>query len=124
MTSVKMEEIKDLYRRALKLAEVGSYNSAIEYAQTIVLNYPNVFLGYFCLAAIYGYIENWKQVYINATKANELDPDNPAILNHLGVSLCQLGKIREGLFYLQRGTELGDRDCYNNLGYWIRQLSQ
>jgi len=118
-----MEEVKNLYRTALELAKNGSYDLAIQYAKKITDSYPDIFLGYFCLAAIYGYIENWNQVYLNAIKADELDPNNPAILNHLGVSLCQLGKIREGVFYLQRGTGLGDRDCYNNLGYWIRKLS-
>jgi Tfp pilus assembly protein PilF len=117
-----MEEIKKLVQESLDLANKCEYIFALEVIHKVIKKRPDLHLGWYFASTIYATIENWNECYSYSKKANDLDPNNPGILNHLGVSLCELGNINEGLIYLNKGATLGDKNCYDNLSFWMSKI--
>ncbi len=108
--------------RCLKLTfeEHNTYQGEILAKKLINKGVRDV-IPYLCLSAIYGTLEDWRNCELYSEKGLEFDENNLMLLNHMGVAMCQQGKVL-GLEYFRRGILLGDKNCNDNMDYWANRL--
>lgn len=77
---------------------------------------------YLCMSAITGTRGDWRYCEMYSSHGLKHDRENEMLLNHMGVSLCEQGKVREGLKYLAEGKKLGFYNCVENYNFWVQKL--
>ena len=84
------------------------------------------FFPYYALSLIYATEENWSKCEYVTDIALKLKPDDPVLLNHMGVAICSqsINRVLEGLTYFKRGCDLGDiQNCGGNYSYWHKKIN-
>lgn len=104
----KIEDVNTLYNSALGLSEKRQFQVAgllLERALQLDTKNLNVL-------NLYGYVNFMLKNYDDAKRANEevlkLNNDNVYANKGLGLTLCKLGSIEDGLSHLRRAAELTD----------------
>ena len=111
----------ELLERSIAACDAGNYDLAISLGQKLIDLYdaPE---GLYALGLVYAVKENWILTKKYCLETYKYLPEVPDNLNRLGVALCNLGEIEEGLKYFKKGIDLGAQYCMTNYNYWIKKI--
>lgn len=118
--------IHEILEQALVAFNEGNISSSIQLGEKLVNEHQSPY-GFYILGLVYTAQENWELGYKFCYETFKYYPQFPDNLNRLGVSLCHLGKIQEGLNYFEMGMTIeGNYDegnyCEQNYNYWKSRI--
>lgn len=111
-------DLKNLYQKVLQYSNEGKFDLAlqvVEKMKSLPVNKSGI---YFLSATIKATAFDWEGCIIDSKRCLDLDPQNSAALNHLGVALCKIGDIKNGLKALEKAVNLGNISASGNYKYW------
>lgn len=111
---------KELLEKSMSACDAGRYDLAIRLGKELLAK--GIPTGFYALGLVYAVLEDWHLAKENCLKAYEYFPNIPDNLNRLGVSFCQLGNIKQGLYFFKEGMDLGDAYCRENYNYWKNRI--
>lgn len=99
-------EIWDIYQAALQAQRRGDLEAAREGYIKVLAMQPEDFDVLHMLGVLETQRKNFPEALARLTQALQLDSDNPAVHNNLGVALCGMGRHVEGLVEMQHALAL------------------
>ena len=111
-------EIWDTYQAALMAQRSGDLEAARAGYIKVLAEQPEDFDVLHMLGVLETQRKNMPEALQRLNQALQLDPDNPAVRNNLGVALCGMGRHAEGLAEMQRALALDPEfaDACCNIG--------
>lgn len=117
-----LNKVDEFYQRALKYADNGDQENAlnmISEMHTILPNNDSVYLTSAALKIEFGDIHGALK---DSQRCVEINPNNALGWNHLGYSLCKCNNIPEGLDCFKKASALGLNEAERNYKKWERLL--
>lgn len=122
MNMIDMNKIEGYYQNALKYAKIGEFEIALDMVDKMHELLPNNDKVFLTSAAIKITAEDYLGCIADSKRCVELNPSNASGWNHLGVSLCYSGSIRDGLAAFKKAIELGQDDAVANYNHWVNKI--
>ncbi len=116
-----VDKIEGYYQNALKYAQIGEYEIALDMVGKIHKLSPDNDAVYLIAAAIKMQAEDYDGCIIESEHCVRIKPDNASGWNHLGVALCCSGQISTGLSKLKIAIELGMDEAGSNYLFWSKK---
>jgi tetratricopeptide (TPR) repeat protein len=111
-------DLKKLHQKVIDHAKAGNFDKALQVVdqmKSLPVNKSGIF---FLSATIKASANDWKGCAIDSKECIKLDPNNSDAWNHLGVALCNIGDVKNGIDALKTAVNKGNIGASNNLKYW------
>lgn len=117
-----MDLIEQFYQKALANAQAKNFSVALDWVQKMHTIAPNNDSVYLVEAAIHMEAENYTACAEASKECILLNEANGSGWNHLGVSMCYMNHIPEGVDCFKRAMALNTPGASDNYYFWSSKI--